>query len=401
MESQSIFSNLPDIAKNKLFDIARLYNLSENPNKMDLSIGMLYDQEGNLIQFKSVETAQKMIHGDEMNKEYPIITGIPEYNSAIQNLFFSADSDVVKEKRILTCHSITGGASLRIGAEVIKKFLIKKIHLSNMTFGPYHNIFSNLEIAYYPYFNEDNRSLDLQAFLKYLNTIQNGSIINLQLSGHNPTALDWSKSDWDEIAEIMKERNHLAFFDVAYLGYGSGSIEEDLYAIHKFAQKKVEMMISYSSAKNFSNFSDDVGAFLVVFNNPEPVMKLKSHLVVINRSIFSFVSLYGSRVVERILNNESLRTLWKIDMKNVIDLIFSLRAKVIDEMKKQNLKINLDFLKAQKGLYIFLNLNADQVEKLREKYSIFLCERGRLNITSIKEKNITYLVASLKDIMDS
>lgn len=399
MEKSSFFVRVPNIPSNKLFDLKKIYEKSENPNKMNLSIGMLYNEDGSLVKFESVETAQKMIHADDMNKEYPPITGVPEYNLCIQRLFFPDSSDVVIEKRILTTQSVTGGSSLRVGAEIIYKFLQRKIHLSNLTFGPYRNIYSNLEISYYPYFDESTQKLDVDSFVDYLNKIDNKSNINLQLSGHNPTALDLSKDDWERISQVMSLKSHIAFFDVAYLGYGKGSIEDDLYPIHLFAERKIEMLISYSSAKNFANFSDDVGAMIIVLNNPEALIKLKTHLIVINRSLFSFSSLYGARIIERILNNESLKNMWIQDLKKILYRISYLRKLVWEEMESQNVDFNYDFLKQQKGIYIFLNLSENQVEILAKDYSIFLCDRGRINILSIDETKIKYLVSSLKEVL--
>jgi aspartate/tyrosine/aromatic aminotransferase len=397
----SRFSKVPATPFSKMFSYKSKFEKSENENKMNLTLGMLYDSEGKLITFKSVEMAEKKILDLKMNKEYPAITGMPEFTSAVQNLFFPSESDVVKEGRVLTAHTVTGGASLRVCAEVIRRFLPKKVHLSNLTFGPYRNIFNNLEICNYPYYNSEKKALDVEAFLEYLTKIENGSIINLQLSSHNPTALDFDNETWDRISHVMRSKSHLALFDAAYLGYGSGDIATDLYPIHKFAENKIEMFICYSSAKNFANYSDDIGALIVVFNKKEPVMKLKTHLVVINRSLFSFVSLYGSRIIEKILNNEELRSTWIEDQKAVFQRISKLRNDIISEIEKEAVNIKLDFLKAQKGIYIFLDLNESQIDRLADEFSIFLCDHGRLNISGVKNaKQIEYLVKSLKTVLN-
>lgn len=395
----SRFSGVQSIPYNKMFSIKEKFEKSTNENKMNLSLGMLYNDKGKLITFNSVEQAEKIILDLNMNKEYPPISGMPEFCSAIQNLFFPQESDVVKEGRLLIAHTVTGGAALRVCAEVINRFLPKKIHLSNLTFLPYKNIFSNLEICYYPYYNSEIKALDVEAFIEYLNKIDNNSIICLQLSSHNPTALDFDKESWDRICEIMKKKSHLALFDVAYLGYGNGDITSDLYPIHKFADNKIEMFICYSSAKNFANYSDDIGALMVVMNKKDPVMKLKTNLVVINRSLFSFVSLYGSRVIERILNTE-LKQVWLEDQKSVYERISGLRSEIILEIEKSGVNINISFLKSQKGIYIFLDLNENQVDTLAEEFSIFLCDNGRLNISGMRRDQIAYFVKSLKSVLN-
>jgi aspartate/tyrosine/aromatic aminotransferase len=399
-KTTSKFSNIPDVKdSNKIFDAVKKFEANTNPNKMNLSIGMFLDDLEKVIEFESVRRADEILISQNLNKEYPQIGGGADFCRGVLNLFFPQDHPVVKESRHLVVQTITGGASLKLGAEIINKFLENKIHLSEQTFPPYKNLFSqNLEISYYPYFNKTD-GIDIDAMVEYLSKINEKSVINLQLSSHNPTSLDPNISQWDKIAAVMKQKKHLAFFDVAYLGYASGNISTDLYPIHKFAQEKIEMIISYSSAKNFANYSDDVGALIIVLNNPEPLIKLKSHLIVFSRSLFSFVSLYGPRVMEKILTSEELYKIWITDQQNIHQRINAIRSKIIEEIEKNEIRgININLLRNQTGIYMYLNLSEKQVEELMEKYAIFLCEGGRINITGVGSDKVGYLVSALKDV---
>lgn len=401
MEVKSRFAQFSNYTSKSPFDTVKKYEASNKEKKMNLSIGMIKDENGELSSLKSVQQAEKAIHEAKLYKEYPPIFGLAEFTGAVQSLFFPENSEVVKEGRVLTMHTITGGASLRVAAEVIRKFLPQKIHVSNLTFGAYANIYSKLEVCNYPYYNKQEQKVDAEAFLEYLNKIDNGSNINLQLSSHNPTGLDFSKEEWDKIAAVMTNKKHLAFFDVAYLGYGNKSIEEDLYPIHKFAASKVEMLISYSSAKNFLNYSDDIGALVVVLNKKEPLLKLRSHIVVINRSLFSFVAVYGSRIIGKIVADPELKKLWLQELTQIWERISQARQSIIQEMEKQQVPINYSFLKRQKGIYMFLDLDDKQVQKLGEDYGIFLSEGGRVNISGVPPQNISYFVSSVKEVLSS
>jgi aspartate/tyrosine/aromatic aminotransferase len=396
---KSRFSDVPSVPKDKIFEALEKFKSSDNPNKMNLSIGMLLSDKCEPVVFKSLEEAEKIIQASNLNKEYPQFGGAPEFTSALQNLFFAPDSKAVKEERVLTVQMITGGAALRISAELTSKFISKKIHVSNLTFGPYKNIFSRMDINYYPYFNVEKLCLDVDAFLEYLNNIEEGSVINLQLSSHNPTALDFSQDNWDKICEVMKRKRHFAQFDVAYLGYGTGSIESDLYPIHLFSENLVEMFICYSSGKNFTNYSDDIGAIICVLNKKEPVEKIKSHLIILSRSLFSFVSLYGARLIEKILNTPELNKQWRQEIYGAYERLKLTRDMVISEFENQNVKINLNFLKSQSGIYLFLNLDNHQVATLAEKYAIFICQGGRVNLSGISLTKINYFVECIKNIL--
>ena len=397
---KSRFCNLPIIQPDPLFETYKRFKLEENENKINLSIGMLQDSQGKLIEFKSVKLAEKEILSENLNKEYCDILGVPEFNENIKNLFFNKENIAYKEDRILVTQPVTGGASLRIIAEIIKKFLPKKIYLSNLTFSPYLNIFEGVEILYYPYYDKETKSFDFEKMKNFFENLEENSIICIQLSSHNPTALDPDKNQWDILGEIFKRKKFLIIFDAAYLGYATGSIEEDLYPVRKYAEKYIEMIISYSSAKNFTNYCDDIGGLFLVLNNKIVLEKIKYHIKNITKCLFSYPSLYGGRIINKILKSENLSEIWLKEQKDVFCRIEKIRKLTIEKMQIQDIKYNYNFLKNQKGIYLFLDLSEETVKILSEKYCIFVAAGGRVNLTGLNEKNVEYFVKCLKLIFE-
>lgn len=362
---------------------------------------MLQDESGKYVEFSCVKQAEKALLSENLNKEYTVITGIPEYNENLKSLFFpDKENPAVKEDRILVTQPVTGGAALRMVSEVIKRFLPKKIHLSNLTFAPYIQIFEGLEICYYPYYNSEKKCLDIEAIKKYFSALELNSVVLFQLSSHNPTALDLDPSHWNELLEVFKSRKTLLVFDAAYLGYAGGSFAADLYPIHKYTENNIEMLICYSSAKNFTNYCDDIGGLLVVLNKKELLIKLKSHLIVLARSLFSFPSLYGARIINKIINNPSLNELWMQEQKKVFERIQEVREMVIQEMQAQNVKVDFEFLRKQKGIYMFLDLNEAQMDKLSSEHLVFLASGGRVNLTGVNKGNLNSFVGAVKRVLD-
>jgi aspartate/tyrosine/aromatic aminotransferase len=187
---------------------------------------------------------------------------------------------------------------------------------------------------------------------------------------------------------------------VAYLGYASGSIKDDLYHIRSFAENKIEQLIAYSSAKNSTNYSDDMGGIFIVLSRPKPIPKIKSHLIVISRSLFSFVSIYGSRIIEKILSNEDPRKQWLEDQEEVFNRLQKLRGSLVTEFEKQGFDPNyITFLKDQKGIYAFLDLSNSQCSFLQDQYGIFFGKYGRLNLTGLKEDQKEYFVTAIKSLL--
>jgi aspartate/tyrosine/aromatic aminotransferase len=398
---KSRFSDLPPNQTDSLFASFKKFKESNSPNKINLSIGMLQDESGKYIEFDCVKQAEKALLSENLNKEYTVITGIPEYNETIKSIFFpNKENSAVKEDRILATQPVTGGAALRMASEIIKRFLPKKIHLSNLTFVPYIQIFEGLEICYYPYYNAKTKSLDLDAMKGYFNTLEPNSVVLFQLSSHNPTALDLEPQHWDELLTIFKSRNILLIFDAAYLGYAGGSFAADLYPIETYSQNRIEMLICYSSAKNFTNYCDDIGGLIVVLNRKENLLKLKSHIVVLARSLFSFPSLYGARVITKIYNNEKLKALWLQEQRNVFERIKEVREMVIQEMQQLAAKIDFEFLKEQKGIYMFLDLSEAQMDKLASEHLVFLACGGRVNLTGVNKGNMKVFVEAVKKVLE-
>lgn len=397
---KSRFSNLPEIQQDPLFASFKKFKDTISDKKINLSIGMLQDESGKYIEFDCVKQAEKALLSENLNKEYAVITGIPEYNEALKSIFFpNKENPAVKEDRILATQPVTGGAALRMVSEIIKRFLPKKIHLSNLTFSPYLQIFEGLEICYYPYYNSAKKGLDFEAMKAYFSALEPNSIVLFQLSSHNPTALDLDPSHWDELLEIFKSRKILLVFDAAYLGYAGGSFAADLYPINKFAENYIEMLICYSSGKNFTNYCDDVGGLLAVLNKKELLLKLKSHLIVLARSLFSFPSLYGARIINKIVSSPALKDLWLQEQKKVYDRIIETREAVVAEMQLRGVNIDFDFLKNQKGIYMFLDLNEAQMEKLANEHLVFLASGGRVNLTGVNKGNLDVFVEAVKKVL--
>ena len=397
----SIFDNIPKGEEDPIMSSLIKFKDSKNENKMNLTIGMIKDDSGTKLKvLSSVDQAEKQIHNENLNKEYPPMAGSPDFLAAIQNLIFPKEKFDQNSLNLLVIQCITGGGALRSGAELIKELISDTIYLSNYTFSPYKYMFKDLKIEYYPYYDNLRKNFDFDNFISFLEKLEEKSVINFQLSSHNPTGLDPSKEQWIKISNVCSEKNFLAYFDIAYLGYGSGSIEEDLYAIHLFQRKNIEMIIAYSSGKSFMNYCDDVGALIISTKENQVLSKIKSHLFVINRGLFSFSSIYGSRIITRILNSESLKELWIKELSETWSRISLIRKSLLDELEKENLS-NLDFYKMQKGIYLFLDISKKQSDYLENNYSIFIVPGGRISISSLPLEKINYFVKALKDTLNN
>jgi len=389
----SFFDDLPDIPEN--------YEECEYKNdprefKINSTIGMIYNEDGSLMQHPFIKEIEKELVEAQLDKEYTKLQGLPDYYNQVFKIFFNQEySD---GGNFYAGQSVTGGSALRICSDVIKNFLTDTIYVSNLTFSFYYDLFSKLNIQQYPYYNSSKKNLDFIALIDFLNNIPDNSAINLQLSNHNPTGIDFSSHQWDDLAEVFKKKNHFALFDCAYLGLASGTVEGDIYGLRKFQSLEIEFLLAFSSAKCTRNYSDDVGGVIAWLKDPKSTSNLQSLFNSYNRGFYSLPSLQGARIFTKIFKEK--REEFDVSLKNTVEHLNLLREKIVNTLKKKGVKDEfISFLNLQKGIYMFLDLLSEQLNELKIKYAIYLGEHGRVNLTSINSKNIEYFCECISKII--
>jgi len=397
----SLFSNIPLEPKDPIFISNDKFNNSKAEHKMNLTFGVLMEpgNEPNLYQFKCVSKAQDIISKENLDHEYPPLTGLPDYNMAIQNLFFDKDSRVVKESRIMTVQGITGGAALTIGADLLSKLATKSIYLSNKTWSCYQGLFQKLEIKYYPYYDEKTKAIDFENMSLFFSKLEKGSVVSFIINSHNPTGLDLNLEQWGIIGKLCATNKIFVFFDIPYAGYSTGSFQTDITPVRLFESFGVEMFIAYSTEKNFGLYTDNCGAFMAILNKPKAISALKSHLIVCCRTLNSFPSLYPARIIIKILNTPELKELWESELKSISDDLKNKRQLVLKEFEHLNIPIN-NYVN-QQGLYLFLDINQKQVDYLGDKYNVFVVPGGRVSISCISSKNVKVFAEAVKDTINN
>lgn len=391
----SFFSHINDIEIScNLFNDD--FSKDQRENKIDASIGLIYDESGKVESLKIVEETEKDLLALNLDKEYSTLQGLPVMVNAVTQLIFNNDLE-----NIVGAQSITGGGSLRLGADILKTYVNSTIYFSDLTFGCYHDLFGAFNIKYYPYYDSEAQNLAFDSLVSFLKEIPEKSIINIQVGCHNPTNLNFSREQYDILAEIFYDRNLLAFFDMAYLGLSTGNIEDDFYSLRLFKQKGIEFFLAVSTGKAFLNCSNDIGIFIAHIVDSEAANRVKSLISVLNRSVFSFPSLQGARIIQYILTNEQKTKEWKIQLGNVFSRINSIRLE-LNKRLAEKLTTNsrlLSLISKQQGIYLFLSLNLTQINKLKHDYAIYLADHGRVNLTSINPKNIDYFIEKLTQVL--
>ncbi|ODQ81105.1 hypothetical protein BABINDRAFT_160511 [Babjeviella inositovora NRRL Y-12698] len=397
----------------KILGLSELYVKDPNPKKVNLGVGAYRDEEGKPWILPSVKEAERklVVEGLEKDKEYVPILGSGPYNSAVQKFIFGHDEfgkKLIAEKRIVSAQTISGTGSLRVIAELLNKFYsVKKCYMSAPTWPNHLNVFrdAGVEPAAYPYYDLDTNSLDIENLLATLNKAEKGALILLHSSCHNPTGLDATSEQWDQILEVITKRELFPIVDMAYQGFATGDPIKDLgIVIHKMTKMHYEnpeklpsFALCQSFAKNMGLYGERTGSVFLVHESPEFISKITSQLKALVRPMYSSPPCHGSKIVEVILNDEKLYKSWLGDVAKITNRLNEVRSGLYDNLD-HSLR-NWDHLKRQKGMFSYTGLSKDEMLKLRSDFSIYGTDDGRFSLAGISNRNVKYVAEAVNAVV--
>jgi aspartate aminotransferase len=328
---------------------------------MNLGVGAYRTEEEKPYVFEIVRQVEKelldsLLQGKE-NKEYLPIEGHGGFNECSKKLIFGKDAKNLAS--IVTVQSISGTGALRVGGEFARKFIPATIHVPNPTWATHHGIFGNsgLKVKEYPYYNPKNRGFDFEGMMKYINTLPALDIVLLHAAAHNPTGVDPSKDQWNKIAEVMKSRKLIPYFDTAYQGFASGSLEKDAYPIRLFNELGFQMLVAQSYAKNMGLYGERIGAFHVVCANAKSAEKVLSQLKLVIRPMYSNPPVHGALIVHRVLSNPEYFQRWASELESVSKRIIEVRSLLRKQLESLNTPGTWEHITDQIGMFSYTGLN--------------------------------------------
>ena len=302
--------------------------------------------------------------------------------------------------RYFAAQTVGGAGALRIAGEFLAKLITKRIFLSQPSWSNHKQIFerAGLNVGSYPYFDPKTCMLDFEGMCKAIENMPPSSVILLHGCCHNPTGIDPSFDQWQQLSKLIKQQQLIPLFDIAYQGFGQ-NFEKDGEAIRYFAAENHEMLIAYSFSKNFGLYGERAGFLTIVSGKQEEIPKIGSQIKYFIRSNYSNPPLHGARIVSTILKSRELTLEWKTELSNMSERIKAMRKALIAALLVKGHDHNFDYMQDQKGLFSFSGLNPEQVRYLREEKAIYVPNNGRINIAGLNTYNLTYVVEALLSII--
>ncbi len=384
-----------------ILGLTEAYMKDENPNKVNLGVGVYKDDEGRTPVLQCVKNAEKMLLETETSKSYLPISGQPVYAHCVQKLLFGPESEVIATGRASTVHAPGGTGALRVAAELLKVFASgAKVWVSSPTWANHRGIFAaaGFVLKDYGYYDKETMSLDFAAFTASLSEVSSGDIVVLHTCCHNPSGVDLSHKQWQEVAAIAKQGGWIPLLDFAYQGFGA-SVEEDRYAIEQFAATGIDFLVASSFSKNFGLYNERVGALTVVSPDAAKAAVAMSHLKSTVRVLYSNPPAHGGLVVTTILGDEALTAQWLKELAMMRQRIVAMRQSLVDGLAARGVQRDFSFIKEQRGMFSFSGLDDDTVRWLREEKSMYIVAGGRINLAGLTTKNIDYVCDAIAEAL--
>ncbi|CAL8465616.1 g5152 [Coccomyxa elongata] len=383
-----------------ILGVSEAFKRDTNDLKLNLGVGAYRTEDLKPYVLNVVKKAEKIMLESEENKEYLPIQGLEAFNKATAELLLGADNAAVKEGRVATLQSLSGTGSLRVAADFIAKFLPgTTAYLSNPTWGNHKNIFADagVEWKWYRYFDAATVGLDFEGLMEDIRAAPEGSVIVLHGCAHNPTGVDPTREQWQQIADLVIEKNHLPFFDVAYQGFASGSLDDDAWAPRYFVSRGMEVIVAQSYSKNLGLYAERVGAINFVLADAEAAKRVMSQLKRIARALYSNPPVHGARIASLVVSRPELFAEWNEEMEYMSGRIKTVRQDLYDELVKLNGDKDWSFILRQLGMFSFTGLNPAQVENMTNKHHVYMTKDGRISLAGLPSSKAAYLAAAIDD----
>ncbi len=397
----SLFSAVEMAPRDPILGLNEAFNADTRPNKVNLGVGVYYNEEGRIPLLRAVVEAEQARIAAHAPRGYLPIEGIAAYDAAVQKLLFGEDSPLTAEGRVVTTQALGGTGALKVGADFLKRLLPDAVvAISNPSWENHRALFESagFPVQNYSYYDAANHGIDRAGLLQDLKNLPSRSIVVLHACCHNPTGVDLNLDDWKQILDVLRAQDHIPFIDIAYQGFGD-SIEEDAAAVRLFAESGMTFFVSSSFSKSFSLYGERVGALSMVTQSREESARVLSQVKRVIRTNYSNPPTHGATIVASVLNSPELRAMWEAELGEMRSRIRELRLSMVEQLAAKGAKTDFSFVAAQRGMFSYSGLTSEQVERLRIEFGVYAINTGRICAAALNRNNIGHVTDAIVQVL--
>jgi aromatic-amino-acid transaminase len=397
----SLFSAVEMAPRDPILGLNEAFNADTRATKVNLGVGVYYNEEGRIPLLRAVAEAERARVEAHAPRGYLPIEGIAAYDSAVQKLLLGADSELIAAGQVITTQAVGGTGALKTGADFLKRLLPNAVvAISDPSWENHRALFESagFPVQNYRYYDAASHGVNRAGMLEDLRNLPAQSIVVLHACCHNPTGVDLSLDDWKAVLEVLRERGHVPFLDIAYQGFGAG-IDEDAFAVRLFAASGLPFFVSSSFSKSFSLYGERVGALTIVTGSKDEAGRVLSQAKRVIRTNYSNPPTHGATVVANVLNSPELRALWEEELAGMRDRIRSMRLAMVEQLAVLTDKRDFSFVAQQRGMFSYSGLTAEQVERLRNEFGIYAVSTGRICVAALNKHNLPAVTQAIAQVL--
>ena len=397
----SLFTSVEMAPRDPILGMNEQFNADPSPHKVNLGVGVYFNDEGKLPVLRCVAAAEKLLLETPKARGYLPIDGMAAYDKAVQALVFGTDHPAVTGGRIATVQSLGGTGGLKVGADFLKKLNPgATVLISDPSWENHRALFTQAGFAVeaYPYYDAATRGIRFDAMLAALRGAAAGTVVVLHACCHNPTGCDLSAAQWEQVATACKAGLLVPFLDMAYQGFGKG-IRADGEALRIFMTRGMPFFVSTSFSKSFSLYGERVGALSVVCDSAEESSRVLSQVKAVIRANYSNPPTFGAFVVATVLTTPALRAMWEEELGAMRERIHATRVQLVQRLHAAGVASDLSYITQQVGMFSYSGLSQPQMQRLRSEFGVYGLDSGRICVAAVNSRNIDAVVASLAKLM--
>ncbi len=397
-----MFQNVDAYAGDPILSLMETFRQDPRDNKVNLSIGLYYNEAGIIPQLQAVAAAEERLQAQPHQASlYLPMEGLGPYRNAIAPLLFGKDHPMLQAGRIASIQTLGGSGALKVGADFLKRYFPQaSVWVSDPTWENHVAIFNGagFEVNTYPWYDAESNGVKFDAFIAKLKTLPKQSIVLLHPCCHNPTGADLTNAQWDQTVDVLKAQELIPFLDIAYQGFGAG-MEDDAYAIRAIAAAGLPALVSNSFSKIFSLYGERVGGLSVVCESAEESTRVLGQLKATVRRNYSSPPNFGAQVVSCVLNDEALLNNWLAEVETMRLRIIEMRQALVKVLSTKLPGQNFDYLLKQRGMFSYTGLSAQQVDRLRDEFGVYLIASGRMCVAGLNSRNVNQVAEAFAAVM--
>jgi aromatic-amino-acid transaminase len=397
----SLLSAVELAPRDPILGVTEAFNADTNTDKVNLGVGVYCDENGKVPLLECVKRAERELADLAAPRSYLPIDGIPAYDREVRALLFGRDSEIVASGRAIVVQALGGTGALKVGADFLRRFAPgAQVWISDPSWENHRALFegAGFVVNTYAYFDAATRGLDYAGMISALEKIPSGSVVVLHACCHNPTGVDPTGAHWPRIIEIVRSRSLVPFLDIAYQGFGDG-IDIDGTVVRQFAATPGPLLVASSFSKSFSIYGERVGALSIVTADKDEAGRVLSQVKRIIRANYSNPPTHGGQIVATVLCSPELRALWEAELAAMRDRIKLMRALLVEQLHEEVRGADFRFILDQRGMFSYSGLTKPQVLALREQFSIYAIDTGRICVAALNRRNVEIVAAAIAKVV--